>query len=103
MKLKLFDKNVTYNERGICGRVVKVVDFKPLSPHRCGFESQQGVWILSCEEAIQLAYGTSLVLLRCLFVPEIMHGRASSSKAGNRHMTYTVSVSHKTQSNKTNL
>jgi hypothetical protein len=57
--------------------VVKVVDFKPLAPNRCGFESRQGVWILSCEEAIQLAYGTSVVLLRCPFVPEIMHGRAS--------------------------
>jgi hypothetical protein len=33
-------------------------------------------WILSCEEAIQLAYGKSGVLLRCPIVPEIMHGRA---------------------------
>jgi hypothetical protein len=48
----------------------------PLAPHRCGFESRQGLWILSCEEAIQLAYGTSVVLLRCPFVPEIMHGKA---------------------------
>jgi hypothetical protein len=61
---------------GVRGRVVKVVDFKPLAPHRCGFESRQGLWILSFEEAIQLAYGTSVVLLRCPFVPEIMHGRA---------------------------
>jgi hypothetical protein len=57
-------------------RVVKVVDFEPLAPHRCGFESRHGLWILSCEEAIQLAYGTSVVLLRCPFEPEIMHGRA---------------------------
>jgi hypothetical protein len=56
--------------------VVKVVDFKSLALHRCGFESGQGLWILSCEEAIQLAYGTSMVLLRCPFVPEIMHGTA---------------------------
>jgi hypothetical protein len=56
--------------------VVKVVDFKQLAPHRCGFESRQGLRILSCEEAIQLAYGMSVVLLRCPFVPEIMHGRA---------------------------
>jgi hypothetical protein len=56
--------------------VVKVVDFKPLALHRCGFESRQGLWILSCEEAIQLAYGTSVVLLRFPFVPEIIHGRA---------------------------
>jgi hypothetical protein len=33
-------------------------------------------WIFSCEEAIQLAYGTTVVLLRCPFVPEIMHGGA---------------------------
>jgi hypothetical protein len=33
-------------------------------------------WIISCEEAIELAYGTSVVLLRCPFVPEIMNARA---------------------------
>jgi hypothetical protein len=32
--------------------------------------------ILSCEEAFQLAFGTSMVLLRCLFVPEIMREEA---------------------------
>jgi hypothetical protein len=43
---------------GVHGRVVKVVDFKPLVPYRCGFESRQGFLILSFEEAIQLAkYG----------------------------------------------
>jgi hypothetical protein len=56
--------------------VVKVVDFKQLAPHFCGFESRQGLWILSCEEAFQLANGTSVFLLRYPFVPEIMHGRA---------------------------
>jgi hypothetical protein len=56
--------------------VVKVIDFKPLAPHRCGFESRQGLLVLSCEEAIQLAYRMSVVLLRCLFEPEIKHGRA---------------------------
>jgi hypothetical protein len=56
--------------------VVKVVDFKPLVDHCYGFESRQGLWILSYEEAIQLAYGTSVVLLRCPLMPEIMHGRA---------------------------
>jgi hypothetical protein len=56
--------------------VVKVVDFESLAPHRCGFESRQGLLILSCDETIQLAYGTSVVLLRCPFVPEKMHGRA---------------------------
>jgi hypothetical protein len=57
--------------------VVKVIDFKPLAPHLCGFESQKGLWNLSCEKAIQQAYGTSVVLLRCPFVPEIINGRAS--------------------------
>jgi hypothetical protein len=56
--------------------MVKVVDFQPLAPHRCRFESLQGIWILSCEEAFQLAFGTSVVLIRFRFVPEIMHGRA---------------------------
>jgi hypothetical protein len=56
--------------------VVKVIDFKPLAPHHGEFESRQRLWILSCEEAIQLAYGTSVVLLRCPFVPEIIHRRA---------------------------
>jgi hypothetical protein len=58
---------------GVHGRVVKVLDFKPLVPHRCGFESRQGLWILLCEEAIQLAYRKLVVLLRCPLVPEKMH------------------------------
>jgi hypothetical protein len=49
---------------GVRGRVVKVIVFKPFDPH-------------CFEEAIQLAYGTSVALLWCPFVPEIMHGRAS--------------------------
>ena len=65
---------------GICGRVV---DLKSLASDHCGFDSRQGLWILSCEEAIQLAYGT--VLLRCPLVPEIMHRgslrSSSTSKA----------------------
>jgi hypothetical protein len=55
--------------------VVYIVDFKPLAPLRCGLESRQGIWILSCEEDIQLAYGTSVVLLRFLIMPEKMQGR----------------------------
>jgi hypothetical protein len=31
-----------------------------IAPHCCGAESRQGLWILSCEEAIQLAYEMSL-------------------------------------------
>jgi hypothetical protein len=58
----------------------------PFAPHHCGFQSWQGLWILSCEEAIQLAYGASVVLLSCPFVPEIMQGRhmnsSSTGKAG---------------------
>jgi hypothetical protein len=61
---------------GVNGQVLKVVDFKPLAPHLCGFGSRQGIWITSFEEAIQLANGTLQVLLRCPFMPEIMHKRA---------------------------
>jgi hypothetical protein len=50
---------MSYNDfQGICGRVIKVVDFKPLVPHHCGFKSCKGLCILSCEEAIQLACDT---------------------------------------------
>ena len=40
---------------------------------RCGFESHQGLWICSWEEAILLAYGMLVVQLRWQFVIEIMH------------------------------
>ena len=43
----------------------------PLAPHCCVFESHQGLWIISCKEAIQLACRTLVVLLRCLLVLEI--------------------------------
>ena len=63
--------------------MVRVVDLESLAPHCCGLESRQ---ILSCEKDIQLAYGTSVVLLRCLLIPKIMHGgymrSSSTSKAG---------------------
>ena len=39
-----------------------------------GLNPSQGLWNLSCKEAIQLVYGTSVVLLRCPLVPEIMRG-----------------------------
>ena len=52
------------------------IDSGSLAPQRCGFESQHGLWILSYEEAIQLAYRTSVVLLGCPLVPEIKHGGA---------------------------
>jgi hypothetical protein len=39
---------------------------------------------------IQLAYGTSVVQLRCSFVPEIMHGLPPPVKLKCHHMTYTV-------------
>jgi hypothetical protein len=36
------------------------------------FKSSRGLWILSCEEAIQLAYGTLVILLTMLVGPKIM-------------------------------
>jgi hypothetical protein len=60
---------------------------KNLSPHCCGLKSCLGLRIFSYEEAIQLAYGSSVVLLMCLnLVPEIVHRAPPraffSSKAG---------------------
>jgi hypothetical protein len=64
--------------------------------------TRQGLWILSCEEAIQLAYGTSVVLLRYRFVPIInarkgTWGLSPPVKLERRDMTYTVSMWRKTQ------
>jgi hypothetical protein len=58
----------------ICGQKVYVVDFKPFFPQHYGFDSRQELWILSCKKAIQLAYRTSVVLLRCPFLDDRMHG-----------------------------
>jgi hypothetical protein len=72
-------------------------------PHRSGFEYRQGLWIISCEEAIQVAYGMLVVLLRCPFVPEIIHVRTPQPvKLESPHVTCTVLVCHSTQSNKQN-
>jgi hypothetical protein len=53
-----------------------VVKVKLLAPHSFGLESPQELWNISCEEAIQLAKEMSVVQLGCLFMPEIMHGKA---------------------------
>jgi hypothetical protein len=66
-------------------RVVKVVDYKPLAPNRCWFESPQGLRIPSCEEAIQLAYITAVIILRGLF----LHLRGTWG-VGSRHITIRV-------------
>ena len=78
------------------GRMGRVVSFVSLSTHSCRFESRHGVWILSCQEVIQLAYCTSVVLLRCPLVPDIMHGvtpEVFRSKK-SRYLTFTVPVRH---------
>ena len=46
--------------RGIHIQVVLVIDFESLSSKCCEFKSSEGFWILSCEETVQLAYGTWL-------------------------------------------
>ena len=53
-----------------------LVDIESLDPHHYGFESHQGLLILSCEEVIQVAYGMFVVLLRFWLMPKIMHGGA---------------------------
>jgi hypothetical protein len=77
------------NKWGVCGHVVKIIDFKPLILHSCAFESHQGLWILSCEKTIQLAYGMSMVRLRCPFTPEIIHIRRSSCTS---HMIFVSAI-----------
>ena len=78
--------------------MVRVIDLESLAPRSCWFESHQGRWILSCEEAIQIAYGTSVVLLRCLLVPEIIHGGVSPPiNLESSHVTFTVKPNQKIQ------
>ena len=79
----LFALNMIYlintTKMGVRGRVVIVVDLVSIALHRCGFASRQGLWILSYEEVFMLANRTSVVLLRCPFMPlvlEIIHGGA---------------------------
>ena len=57
---------------------VWVVDFESLACYNYGFESHQVPRILSCKETFQLANGTSVVLLRCPLVTEIMYGGEKS-------------------------
>jgi hypothetical protein len=57
---------------GVCGQVVKIIDFKPLDSHLCGFESWQELLII-----FLWAFRMTVVLLRCLFMPEIMYRRST--------------------------
>jgi hypothetical protein len=59
-------------------------------------KSQQDLWILSCEEAVKLAFRGLVVLFRCLLVPEIMHGGAPKVC----HMTYNVLMRCKSRQRK---
>ena len=42
---------------GVNDQVVRIVDLESLAPDYCGYEARARFSILSCEEAIQLAYG----------------------------------------------
>jgi hypothetical protein len=78
--------------RAIHGQVGKEFEFKPLALHSFGFKSCQGSWILSCEEGVQLASGTLVVLLRCQLESEINFDHTPSVKLGCCHKTFTVLV-----------
>ena len=70
-----------------------VDDLESLAIHHCGFESRQGLlYFFSCEEAIQLAYGKSVILHKCPLGLEIMHGGISTSKFECRRITFIVGV-----------
>jgi hypothetical protein len=69
-----------------------VIDFKPLDSHRCRLEPRQRHWFLTWMKTIQLAYGTSAVLLRyrgarVVFFPSV--------QLENRHMNFTMLVRRK--------
>jgi hypothetical protein len=47
-------------------------------------------FVLLVNHAIQLVYGTSVVLLRCPFLPEIMLGRAP--EVTRRHKSWNIGI-----------
>jgi hypothetical protein len=58
---------MTKSLKGFCGRKVKDLDFKPLAPIFVGSNPAKDFGF-----AIQLAYGTFVVLLECPLVTEII-------------------------------
>ena len=85
-------------KKGVHCRVVRVVDLE-LPPHRYGFKSRLGLWILSCEKAIQPADEMSVVLLMW---PDARRGISPPVKLESRHITFTVLVRRKPHPNNNN-
>jgi hypothetical protein len=86
------------------GRVVKVVDFKTFAPYSCGSKSRQGLWILfmwgSYPASLRSIYGSTQVpVLAWNDTEKGTWGLSPPVKQERRHMTYTLSVWRKTQSN----
>ena len=89
---------------GVCSRVVRVVGLESLALHCCVFEPRQGLWIISCEDSIQLDYANLMVLLKYPLVFKIIHGGLPPPvKIESRHITFTVSVRRKTQPKERNI
>ena len=58
---QVFYKQIYYQSVwGVRDQVVRVVDLGSLAFHRCGFESRQGHWNFSCEEALKLDGSTQV-------------------------------------------
>jgi hypothetical protein len=90
--------------RGIRGQVVKVVDFKPLSPHRCGFESWQGLkdsfmWGSYPTNLRNVGGSTQVPVHAWNNARKGTWGLPPPVKLERRQMNYTVSVWRKTQNN----
>ena len=52
-------------------------DLESIVHRRRRFESSKALWILTFEEAIQLAYRTLVIPINYPLIPEIMHGRTN--------------------------
>jgi hypothetical protein len=68
--------NVQKHTRASSAEWLRLLTSNHLPLTAVGLNPDRDFWVLSCEEAIQLAYRKSMVLLRCLFVPEIVHRMA---------------------------
>ena len=68
--LKSVPEELIFTCRAPLAKWLETMNQNHLPLNTVGSNSNQGLWILSCEETIQLVYGTSVILFRCLLVSE---------------------------------
>ena len=73
-------------------RFNKSIIHKRILYHHCEFESGQALWILPCEEAMQLVYGKLLFLLWCLYLKYCTKGHQKSSSCHFKSIVFLAII-----------